>query len=376
MKSKLITSILLVLFFQLSFYKYSCSGEISITNSSNVYERKFFDLLNDPYFVPLGDDIAVIQFYKADRNGEPIRKKRIGVVDLQGFFLFFANRHVSNPQDYSRAKQALADFHSKNRGYSELTNSAHSSLLISKRVKCADQSTVNWVKALIYHAPAGYNSANGPLEYRQDGILIDYRRFYPIESHYLPTTYYANPLVLDKVDKDGNVLWQKVYLYFDPWWAHEQERTLVTAYDADTYSFYYYKIAEIAALSEDNIFVYFGGSPKIFRLDSKGIPHTADDRLIVMDYREYVDIVTELILKLHAMKERSGINVDVEPCNIEMSSKGKFYTIGGYDHIGESLSKVFIHSSKYAHTIRRSMMEHKGISECMANYHSLSKSIK
>lgn len=190
--------------------------------------------------------------------------------------------------------------------------------------------------------------------------------------------YYNRPIVLEKVDKDGKVLWQKVYLYFHPWWKRDlwiYDRTTSGACD-EFYSFYYFKLGCLTVIDEPRMFLHFDGTKKIFRLPADGIPRTEDKNIVVMDYKEYREFVERIIMKIHNFRKGLKHNISINPCGILIENrKPPLCTskmIGDYDYIGEQLIKKFGLDYR-SDLVKKVMAEHKNLNKCVNNYRQMEK---
>ena len=363
---KIVPFIILIL---LAFVSCSFAQEKRYPPYPDVWERESVDYLGEPTFIPATDgEVIIKQHVKVDKNGSVLRDKRGNTLKLNRFFLFFEIKTVDNFKrevDWRIDKSATWDI-GLNKDYFDLIHSCRSTNFSSKGIALSDGTKIRWIKGLVVDRWSAYGE-KGRFEKKEvDDILIDYQYEYPVNfsSH---ITYYNKPIILEKVDKDGRVLWQKVYLYFHPWWGNKTPRFMETKYD-DFYSFYYFKLGCVATIDEDRMFLYFDGTKKIFRLGGDGNPRTEDKNLIVMDYKEYRPFIKQLISKVDNIndeerrKGKKGIQ-----CRIQMKERGRFFTISDYDYLGEKIGRklgISIDNKE----VDKIMGEFRGLDRCVNDY--------
>lgn len=347
----------------------------------DVWEREFTDYLGKPSFIPATDgEVILSPGNKVDRNGEIMRDKSGTLLGVGKSFLFYENKVVSDfKKDIEPRVGGKEGWYKANSlDYFSKTHSKHLSR-ISKDMDLKDGSKIRWISGLVtdgygmYQANVNYQrkEINGVFLYQGEALLkID------DTPH---GRYYNRPIVLEKVDKDGRVLWQKVYLYFHPWWKHDvwiYDRTTEGACE-DFYSFYYFKLGNLAIIDEPRIFLYFDGMKKIFRLPEVGNPRTEDKNIVVMDYKEYREFVEGIIRKIHNYKKGMGRNISISPCSTS-TGDGKpgpcdSQLIGDYDYIGEQLSKKFGMNCQ-SDLVKKIIRDHKNLEECIDNYRRMEES--
>jgi hypothetical protein len=345
----------------------------------DVWEREFTDYLGNPSFIPTTDgEVILSPGNKVDRNGEIMRDKSGNPLGVGKSLLFFENKVVSDfKKDIEPRVGGIEGW--QRVGSLDYVGKTHSKHLgnMSKDIDFKDGSKIRWIRGMVtdsygvYQAPLNYQrkEINGVLLYQNEGgFKID-------ETPH--GRYYNRPILLEKVDKDGKVMWQKVYLYFHPWWKHDvwiYDRATEGACD-DSYSFCYFKLGSWAVIDEGRMFLYFDGTKKIFRLPELGNPRTNDKNIVVMDYKEYRGFVERIIRGIHNYKKRMGRNIS--PCSTSTGDgrKGPCDTqlIGDYDYIGEQLSKKF-GMNWQSDLVKKIMREHKNLEECIGNYRWMEKS--
>lgn len=346
----------------------------------DVWEREFTDYLGRSTFFPATDgEVIIDQFLKVDRNGNVMRDKQGNLLSSVKPFLFFENKVVTDFKKeiewrvgkgdwfWGKSSKFFGETHSKDLG------------LMSKEINLKDEDKVKWIRGIVTD---GYGVYEKGLKYERrevNGVLLFQSEAFLKIDDTPHGRYYNRPILLEKVDKDGEILWQKVYLYFHPWWKHD-----VWIYDRytdgdcdDSYSFYYFKLGHWAVIDKDKIFLYFDGTKKIFRLPEDGNPRTEDKNIVVMDYKEYREMVEGIIKRIHNFRWGVGRNISINPCCISIERrKPPLCTsklIGDYDYIGEQLSKRF-GMGYQSDLVKKIMGEHRNLDKCINNYRQMEKS--
>jgi hypothetical protein len=347
----------------------------------DVWEREFMDYLGAPRFISAIDgEIIVSQSIKVDRNGEIMRDKRGNFFGSGKPILFFENKVLSDfKKDIEPRVGGSEGWHRANSlDYFGKTHSTHF-FNMSKDIDFKEGSKIRCIRGMVtddygvYETPLNYQGKeiNGVLLYQNEGgFKID------DTPH---GRYYNSPVVLEKVDKDGKVLWQKVYFYFHPWWKRDvwiYNRRIEGDCD-ESYSFYYFKLGRLAVIDEHRMFLYFDGTKKIFRLPADGNPSTQDKNIVVMDYKEYREMVEGIVRKIHYFKKGVERNIGINPCGILIENrKPPLCTtkiIGDYDYIGKQLSKK-LGMDYESDFVKKIMGEHRNLDKCINNYRQMKKS--
>jgi len=328
----------------------------------DVWERVFIDNIDSEWigFIPANNgDVIVRQSDRVDGNGNDIRDKKVNTVDLKDLILFFENRIVKNYRKDSRINKAGISHKLKKQ-----THSSGGSDFVSKDIPLKDGGKIRWIKGLVTDETGQYRRQGDYKQKTIDGVLqYQYESDWTIDdtSH---TTYYNHPTVLEKTDKDGKVLWQKAYLYFHPWWMTRYWK----GEDTYVHNFMYFKRGTLALLDEDRMFLYFGGARKIFRLTQDGNAVTEDKNLMVMNYRDYKDLVEEMIKKIDKY-ENSRVRKNSGPSFfIGNSSKYPLHKLGDYDYFGEQLCKKQALDIKSPNVIKV-IKEHREFSKVIDVYY-------
>lgn len=337
----------------------------------DVWGRELADYICDdgPSFTPTkSGEVIVGQFHKCDKNGEVIKDKKGKLVEIRDEFLFFEDKYI---------KYSDIDREIENRG--GRFDAMHLKDTHSAYVLFQDGSKIRWIVGMV--TDKYYEQYDAPADYKRkeiNGILIYQDEFYKADTtpH---TKYYNNGLtILEKINRDGKILWQKIYLYFHPWWGNVIYKDMQDY----THPFHYFKKGNVAVIDGNRMFLYFGGAKKIFRIDEHGSPKTKDKNLIVMDYMEYKRFVEEIIVKINKFKSKSevgkdkkNIRIDVDPCIIESRGKGGVFFIGDYDYLGERISKKF-NINLEVPDVSKTINEHKELGKCINNYKKMEKFIK
>lgn len=179
--------------------------------------------------------------------------------------------------------------------------------------------------------------------------------------------------MLERIDASGKILWQKVYLYFHPWWGSQPEKSV----EEDSYSFYYFKRGCLSLIDERRIFLYFSGTRTIYRLDNQGLPKTDDKKLIILDYSVYQKLVRDVLDKIDNAKIPSNVfpNPHYGSCMIKgRLPRGAIAYLGDYDYTGEVLAKRFGFDleSKEVKRVRQAMLGRE-LQLCAEAYYKMLK---
>ncbi len=255
-----------------------CLSAQETSQLPDVWVREFVDYADDRLHIAAIDEkeVLVWQSLKADENGEPVRDSQGDTVNLEKGLLFFQGAVVT-PQEHGEIFMRLGN---------DLATIARTNSCRIMQAHDAQRGS--------YSTSAGYQrlSDGGALRWFNDIAKREgWRRdFGPwrTERH---TTDYNYISALERTDPNGAVVWQRVYLYFHPWWS-ERTGSLVNDF---THCFFYFKRGCLALVDESRVFLSFGGTRKIYRLDSNGLPKTDDKRLVVVDQGEYMRLVREVI---------------------------------------------------------------------------------
>lgn len=288
----------------------------------DVWVREFVDYLGDRlYIYPIGEnEVLVSQAGKFDQYGEPVRDAKRNSNRLMEKLLFFQGAVIGKKeagellrrwgQDWLPKQQYRScDFMEGPYEYGPLPDGG--AIKLSKEVV---KRGGGWLEGW-RTAPSGRN----------------------LSSH---TIYYNDVSVLERRDANGKTLWQRVYLYFHPWWGSPPEPSV----EEDTYSFYYFKRGCLSLIDERRVFLHFSGTRTIYRLDDQGLPKTNDKRLIILDYSEYQGLVRGVLDKIDNAKVPSNVfpNPHYGSCMIKgRLPKGAIAYLGDYDYTGEVLAKRF-----------------------------------
>ena len=316
MKRNNISKILIVgCIFLLCFSQVSFAQEKQYPPYPDVWERVFPDNIDQDglKIAPnVNGDVVVDQLDRVDSNGDPVKKGKSG--SRNEALLFFEGKAVDR-----NAKQIVKG--ETARKYTKQTHSYGTSDFVSRDISPKDGGKIRWMKALVTDAHGQYDAGSTYKRQVVDGVVLHQSEsMVKTIDDSIHTVYYNRPTVLEKIDSDGRPVWQKVYLYFHPWWrtVYQKDEGEIDA----LLGFMYFKLGTLALLSEERMFVYFGGARKIFRLASDGNPKTQDKNLVVMEYNDYKQMAEGLIVKLDMYKKTSPRLV-----------------LTDYDYLGEQLAK-------------------------------------
>jgi hypothetical protein len=335
----------------------------------DVWAREFVDYTDDHlYIYPIGEnEVLVYQPSRVDQYGEPVRDSKGNSVSLMDTLLFFQGTTIGLREAGEIRRKWGQDGLSKNG-----MHSCHILEDTSEYRHLPDGGVIKWV-----------NEVASDYRNLQDGGTIrwvnkvvkkeGWRTDMGGRHNSRHTTYYNVVSVLERTDASGKTLWQRVYLYFHPWWGSQPEPSV----EEDAYSFYFFKRGCLSLIDERRVFLYFSGTRTIYRLDTQGLPKTDDKRLVILDYSEYQKFVRGVLDKIdNAKVARDAFpNPTYGYCMIKgRLNDGTIAYLGDYDYTGEVLAKQFGFDleSKEVKKARHAMLKRE-LQRCAESYYKMLK---
>ncbi|MBM3210810.1 hypothetical protein FJZ33_01220 [Candidatus Poribacteria bacterium] len=320
----------------------------------DVWVREFVDYLDNLLNIyPIGEnEVLVYQPSKVDQYGEPVRDAKGNSISVMKTLLFFQGTTIGLKETHELRKKWGVEGLPKER-----INSCNVGET-SEFKPLSDGGAIRWVKKVV-----------------KIGERWEERwRTEPGGRHKSRhTTYYNDVSVFERTDANGKTLWQKVYLYFHPWWGSQPEPFV----REDAYSFYYFKRGCLSIIDEKRLFLHFSGTRTIYRLDNQGLPKTNDRNLIILDFIEYQKLIKEILDKIDNAKVPSDVypNPQYGYCMIKSRLKdGSIAYLGDYDYTGEVLAKLFGFDlgSKEVKKVRNAMLQIE-LQRCAEAYYKMLK---
>ncbi len=319
----------------------------------DVWEREFVGYIGDAGLtVPMQNgDVLVKQYGEADANGAA------NFSAPSGYLSFFGNKRyrVKTYEDVEREYY--------------IDKATYINYMRKYEVPTQDGGKIVWMSgALVSDFENMYGGTRSPYPFKEyAGVYLDHNGYYRRDSLGITNSLYYNvSYVLVRTDAAGKSLWRKAYLYFHPWWDNG-----CTKHDC-WYSSYFFKKGEINLVDEDRIFLHFGGTKTIFRIDPKdGNPKTTDKNLIAMDWPEYKNPLRGIIKKAR-WAAKNPLDISIDPCwihepDIHFNAKDKSTIEGNYDYVGEQLAKRFGMDTE-SPVVQDVLKKHVGVRECRDRY--------
>ncbi|BDU50074.1 hypothetical protein [Haliovirga abyssi] len=322
MKKRLI--LWMVLLIMLSFNLYSQVEKIDPKLYNTVWEREFLNYTSDKisYYLLDTGEVVVSQYYKVDKNNE-----HRDLIDLKKDMLFYSGKEIKKEYFENKLRKRIVIPKTTEESYN--VSSGEKEKEYSKIVYDNLGNKYRWVNGLAVYYDKRYEDNK---KYIIDKIAINRSRIngtYFSDLKRFSSVLDKCVIVLEKLNENNKILWQKVYFYNLPIWRSYFDRAEIE-YD---YYFYYLRRGYITLLNADNIFLNFPGTKMIYRVDKNGNPVTQDKNVIVLDYKNYVKFYESEYNRLnikYLMEDEEG--VDFNPID---------YEVFDYDYIGERLLKKY-----------------------------------
>ena len=322
----------------------------------DIWIREFMDYLDDQFLFiyPIGEnEVLVSQPSKVDQYGETVTDAKGNSISFMEKLLFFQGAVIGKREAGELLKKWGQDWLPKQR-----YQSCRSLDEEYKYGPLPDGGAIKLSNEVV----------------KKGGGWLEGWRTAPGGRHKsFHTTYYNDVSVLERTDASGKILWQRVYMYFHPWWGSQPDKSV----NADAYSFYYFKRGCLSLIDERRIFLHFSGTRTIYRLDEQGLPKTDDKKLVILDYSEYQELVRNVLDKIdNAKVARDAFpNPHYGTCTIKSRlPKGGIVYLGDYDYTGELLAKRFGFDleSKEVKRVRNAMLEGE-LYRCAEAYYKMLK---
>jgi hypothetical protein len=226
-------------------------------NSLQVWELENSQTNFNVIIAPTGNDYLAWQYFVVDENLNVLYDNNGQLLSNNVGGMLISKERINDMFKSLKYKSVIAEIGSK---VGLDNNSCKADVMAGKNIRVSDNNFIKWVK----------------LEAFKD----EYSMLNNLYCHNSDLPCWKDIPILQKTNKDGVVIFNKLYLYRNSWIKKARSE------QDDEYYFNHFAPTCISIVGNDTI-ISFNGTKKIFRVDEYGNYHTNDHNLKSISLEEF-----------------------------------------------------------------------------------------